>query len=235
MPRGATVIRYEAARGASWQIKFRDADGRQVKRPIGREADGVTRKDAEAAGRAAVVNVESKEWRKPPPLTFRKAVADWYDEQKAEKGWRPTTMVQYRSIRDRLEEEFGPRRLADLRPSDVTAWAVVTERIDRNPATGVPHPRAAQRKGKALTPQEVQALTRAFEDDQEARVRRRSRSGCGSTAARPPARPTHSGCSSTPNGAASTATNGSPRRSGPPTQPLAWTTRRGCGRSTTCG
>ena len=40
------------------------------------------------------------------------------------------------------------------------AWAVVTERVDRNVATGVPHPRPAQRKGSALTPQEVQALAR---------------------------------------------------------------------------
>lgn len=92
---------------------------------------------------------------------------------------------------------FGGRRLADLRPSDVStyktqmleagysaasvcrdlsilhsmlAWAVVTERIDRNVATGVPHPRPAQRKGNALTPQEVQALARAFTDEQDGLV-----------------------------------------------------------------
>jgi integrase len=47
------------------------------------------------------------------------------------------------------------------------AWAVVTERVDRNVATGVPHPRPAQRKGNALTPQEVQALARAFTDGQD--------------------------------------------------------------------
>jgi integrase len=194
MPRGAAVIRYEGARGVSWKIKFRDTEGRQVKRTVGREADGVTRKDAEAAARAAVVDVESKGWRKPPPLTFRQAIADWYTEQSAEKGWKPSTTVQYRSVRQRLETAFGSRRLAVLRPSDIStykvrmlsegyaaatvsrdlsilhsmlAWAVVTERIDRNPATGVPHPRAAQRKGNALAPQEVQALARAFTDDQD--------------------------------------------------------------------
>ena len=161
MPRGAAVLRYEGARGVVWKIKFRDAEGRQVKRTIGREADGVTRKDAEAAARAAVVKVETKGWRKPPPLTFRQASADWFAEQQAEKGWKPATTAQYVSIRARLDEAFGPRRLADLRPSDVSAyktrmledgysaasvsrdmsilhsmlaWAVVTERIDRNPA-----------------------------------------------------------------------------------------------------
>ena len=197
MPRNAAVIRYEGARGVSWKIKFRDADGRQVKRTIGRESDGVTRKHAEAAARQAVVNVETKGWRKPPPLTFRQASADWFAEQQAEKGWKPATAAQYVSIRRRLDDAFGGRRLADLRPSDVStyktqmleagysaasvcrdlsilhsmlAWAVVTERIDRNVATGVPHPRPAQRKGNALTPQEVQALARAFTDEQDGLV-----------------------------------------------------------------
>jgi integrase len=194
MPRGAAVIRYEGARGVTWQIKFRDSDGRQVKRTVGREADGVTRKDAEAAARAAAVAVEQKGWRKPPALTFTQAAADWFSEQQAEKQWTPSTAAQYVSIRARLVDAFGPRRLADLRPSDVSAykqamltdgyaaasvsrdmsilhsllaWAVVTERIDRNVATGVPHPRAARRKGNALSPQEVQALTRAFKDEQD--------------------------------------------------------------------
>jgi integrase len=194
MPRGAAIIRYEGVRGVTWKIKFRDADGRQVKRTIGREADGVTRKDAEAAARAAVVNVERKGWRKPPPLTFKQAADDWFAEQQAEKGWKPATVGQYVSIRGRLDAAFGHRRLADLRPSDVAAykqqmlrkgysaasisrdmsilhsllaWAVVTERIDRNVATGVPHPRPAQRKGTALTPQEVQALARAFTEEQD--------------------------------------------------------------------
>lgn len=194
MPSGACVIRYEGPRGVVWKIKFRDADGRQVKRTVGREADGVTRKDAEAAARTAVVQVESKGWRKPPPLTFKQASADWFAEQKTEKGWKPSTVVQYVSVRRRLEDTFGSRRLADLRPSDVTgyktqrlseglsaatvsrdlsilhsllSWAVVTERVDRNVAAGVPHPRPAQRKGTALTPQQVQALARAFTDEQD--------------------------------------------------------------------
>src|SRR5207249_1741845 len=49
----------------------------------------------------------------------------------------------------------------------IFAWAVVTERMDRNPAAGVPHPRAAQRKGNALRPEEVQALLRGFRESQD--------------------------------------------------------------------
>ncbi len=107
------------ARGVTWKIKFRDADGLQVKRTVGREADGVTRKQAEAAARAAVVNVASKGWRKPPPLSFRQASADWFAEQKAEKGWKPAS--EYVSIRARLDMAFGRKRLVDLRPSDVSS------------------------------------------------------------------------------------------------------------------
>jgi integrase len=49
----------------------------------------------------------------------------------------------------------------------IFAWAVVTERMDRNPADGVPHPAAAKRKGNALRPEEIQALARAFVVEQD--------------------------------------------------------------------
>jgi hypothetical protein len=35
MPSGACVIRYEGARGVTWKVKHRDADGRQVKETVG--------------------------------------------------------------------------------------------------------------------------------------------------------------------------------------------------------
>jgi hypothetical protein len=35
---------------------------------------------------------------------------------------------------------------------------------DRNPVDGVPHPRAAQRTGNAVRPQDVQALLRGFDE-----------------------------------------------------------------------
>jgi integrase len=131
---------------------------------------------------------------KPKPLTFADASKAWFAEQEQEKGWRPATAKQYRSIVARLDDAFGRMQLAELRPSDVTAyksrmltggysgasvsrdmsilhsllaWAVVSERVDRNVATGVPHPKRTQRKGDALTPQEVQALAKAFSDDQD--------------------------------------------------------------------
>jgi integrase len=178
----------------SFAIKFRDADGQQVKRTVGRERDGVTRKDAEAALRDALVKVERRGWRKPAPLTFTVASEQWFAEQQTEKRWKPRTVAQYVSIRRRLDDVFGRMRLADIRPSHVVAlkrrmleegysaasvsrdlsvlhslfqWAVVGEKVDRNPVSGVPHPRAAQRKGSALSPKDVQALARAFTNEQD--------------------------------------------------------------------
>jgi integrase/recombinase XerC len=72
-------------------------------------------------------------------------------------------------MRDMLAEGYSAASVSrDMSiPHSLLAWAVVTERTDRNVATGVPHPRPAQRKGNALTPQEVQALARAFTDKQD--------------------------------------------------------------------
>jgi hypothetical protein len=43
VPSGAAVIRYDGVRGVVWRVKYRDADGRQAKETLGREADGWTR------------------------------------------------------------------------------------------------------------------------------------------------------------------------------------------------
>ena len=192
MPSGS-VIRYEGARGVVWRVKYSDATGKQVMETIGAERDGVTRKTAETELLDRLVKVEKGRWRKPPPLTFKTAAAGWQAEQETEKQWKPATVAQYRLIVDRLNDWFGAMRLAAIRPADVVAykaamletysgasvsrdlsilhslfaWAVVTERVDRNPVEGVPHPRAAQRKGNALRPDEVQALLRGFDDEHD--------------------------------------------------------------------
>ncbi len=106
MPSGACVIRYNGRRGIVWRVKYADADG-QVMETVGAERDGVTRKRAESELRDRLVKVEKGRWRKPPPLTFRTASADWRVEQEVEKQWKPRTVAQYRSILARLNEWFG--------------------------------------------------------------------------------------------------------------------------------
>jgi integrase len=102
----------------------------------------------------------------------------------------PSTAAQYRSIVGRLNDYFGSLAVAAIRPRHVTAyktealerysaasvsrdlsilhgilaWAVVHEHIDRNPAAGVRHPHARQRKGVVLTPAQFQLLGRSFDD-----------------------------------------------------------------------
>ena len=71
MPSGAAVIRYEGTRGVTWRVKYRDADGRQVKETVGREADGITRKHSEAALRERLVKVETRGGASRPPTMFR--------------------------------------------------------------------------------------------------------------------------------------------------------------------
>jgi hypothetical protein len=175
MPSGACVLRYEGARGVVWRVKYRDATGKQVMETIGREADGVTRESAEIELRDRLTRVGKGHWRRPAPLTF--ASETWYAEALSEKSWAKATTAQYESIRRRLVDSFGHKRLEEIRPSDVSAykrtmldegysgasvsrdlsilhsiiaWAVVTERMDRNPADGVPHPTAAKRKELGL-------------------------------------------------------------------------------------
>ncbi len=191
MPSGSVVI-YKGARGDVVRLKGRDDQGRQTMETLGRISDGWTRKKATLELAKRLDQVE-KGWRKPASLTFENAAELWRAEAEVEKNWRPSTITQYVSILNRLNDWFKGMNLAQIRPSDVTAykvakletlsgasvsrdlsilhsvfaWAVVTERADRNPCEGVPHPRAAQRKGNALRPEEMQALLRAFTGEQD--------------------------------------------------------------------
>lgn len=71
MPSGACVIRREGKRGVVFYVKYRDADGRQVKERLGREVDGWTERKAKAELRHRLSDVERKGWRKPRALTFK--------------------------------------------------------------------------------------------------------------------------------------------------------------------
>src|SRR5919201_1995091 len=101
MPSGSAVLRYEGPRGVTWKIKYRDADGRQVKETLGRAADGWSRRKAEAELRARLVAVERDGYRKPAPSTFATFAAEWLDEYPASKGLKRSTVEGYRMIIER--------------------------------------------------------------------------------------------------------------------------------------
>src|SRR4051794_40116497 len=97
MPSGACVIKYEGVRGVVWKVKYRDADGVQVKETIGRESDGVTRKQAEAVLRDRLVRVEQKGYVKPKALTFSDYARTWFAQSEQSAGWKPNTVGAYRN------------------------------------------------------------------------------------------------------------------------------------------
>jgi integrase len=197
VPRGAAVIPYDGKRGRVWRIKYADADGKQVMETIGAERDGVTRKIAEAKLRDRLVKVERRGWRKPAPLSFKIYAERWFEEGEARRGWKPSTVAEYRSVRRRLVDAFGPMRLAEIRPRHVAAYvttataeglapatiarilavlhalfktAVREELIDSNPAAAVERPKILPRRWRILEPEEVRRVAQAFTDEQAAAV-----------------------------------------------------------------
>jgi integrase len=192
MPRGAAVVAYRGKRGTTWSIKYVDATGAQVWERVGRESDGVTRKQAEAELRERLVRVERKGWRKPPPLTFAAYAATWFAEGEKRRRWKPATVAQYRSVRRRLVDALGPYPLAAIRPRHVAEYvaaasdtlgasavgrdvsilaaifttALREELVERNPAARTERPKLPPFRPAILEPVEVARVAKAFTDEQ---------------------------------------------------------------------
>jgi hypothetical protein len=192
MPSGACVIRREGKRGAVFYVKFTDAAGVQVKERLGPESDGWTEKKARRELRHRLADVERKGWRRPAPLTFGEYAETWFAEGEARRRWKPGTVTQYRSVRRRLVEHFGPLPLAAIRPRHVAEYvaeasgelgaSTVTrdvsllhaifvtakreELVEGNPAERAERPKLPRRKWRILEPEEVARVARAFTDEQ---------------------------------------------------------------------
>ena len=194
MPRGAAVIRYEGPRGVSWRIKFVDADGPQVKETVGREADGITRKHAEAALRERLVKVETRGWRKPArPRSTRRRGSAGGDEARLEAGHRR----RHPDASSTSQRRVGDVAVASIRPRDVAAFidnqlgtfaartvnvhlnllhdvmkggAVADELIPSNPVSGVERPKVKRNRWRILQPAEVPVVSKAFSDARARRV-----------------------------------------------------------------
>jgi integrase len=192
MPSGS-VIEYAGKRGIVYRVKYTDGDGRQVMETIGAERDGVTRKHAEAELRERLVKIDRKGWRKPAALTFATYAERWFAAGEQKRGWKPATVAQYRVVRRRLVEGFGPRPLAAIRPRDVAAYiaemsntyapatvgvdvsilhaifvsAQREELVETNPAARAERPKVQQKRWRILEPAEVARVERAFTDEQD--------------------------------------------------------------------
>ena len=109
------LVEYRGKRGVVFRIK----SGRR--RRTGHADRRRDRKEAIALLEERRVNVR-KGYRKPAPLTFAAAFAEWFGDASVSADWRESTRKQYVVVRRRLEGVFGPRRLEQLRPSDVVGY-----------------------------------------------------------------------------------------------------------------
>lgn len=196
MPSGSAVIRYEGTRGTVYRVKYRDASGRQVMETLGRETDGWTKAKAERELRHRLTDVERKGWRKPEAVTFASYVEIWFEEGEKRRRWKPATARQYRSVKRRLVDYFGPMPLATVRPRHVAEFvanasadygaATVSrdvsvlhtilesarreELIDGNPAARAERPKLPRRRWRILEPAEITAVASALKSRPLARV-----------------------------------------------------------------
>lgn len=116
--------------------------------------------------------------RRPAPLTFGEYAATWFSEGATRRGWKPSTVLQYRSLRRRLVEHFGPMPLAAIRPRHIAEYiaeksdeygasvvgrdvdllhaifktAVKGELVESNPAAGAERPKLPRRHWRILEP-----------------------------------------------------------------------------------
>jgi integrase len=112
---GACVLRVEGKRGVVFKIKYRDANGRQVKETLGREADGWTEKKAEAELDERLVDVRRDGLVKPAAMTFADVANEWLATYPQTKRLKPSTIDGYRSIVEQhLVPALGHLRVGDL-------------------------------------------------------------------------------------------------------------------------
>ena len=188
MPSGAAVICYEGKRGVVWRIKFRDADGRQVKETLGPEP----RWNADRAQRELgkrLDAVEKGRWRKPVALTFRAFAERFQREYLPGRNLKTSTIVDYElTIRRHLLPAFGDTELRAIEPAQLDAYitaktgtlspktitnhlrllgvmfkvALRWRLVDVDPTAAVEAPRAEAPEMKVLTEAEVAHLLAAY-------------------------------------------------------------------------
>jgi len=207
-PPSGHVFRLDRARGPVWYAKYRLPDGRQVQRKIGPAwtergrppAGYVTKRLAEAWLR----DVLDRARRGSLPgmvrtgATFADAAAEYLRYAADERGCKPSTLRDYRSVIEaHLLPRFGAERIEDISPAMVEAWRAslgtdlagrtknkllfvlnaVFRRAQRvwglplNPVAGMEKYRLRSSGDiDVFSPEEVLALVRAAGDQQDAAI-----------------------------------------------------------------
>jgi integrase len=192
MPSGAAVIRYDGKRGVVFYVKYRDASGRQIKERLGPTSEGWSRRKAEAELRARLVAVDREGYRRPEPTTFKTFALAWLADYPEAKSLKRSTRRGYDSIVNRhLVPAFGTLQLGDVTVERIERHLAGKRRgglsgatlnrqlnvlslvmgaalrrglVRANPVALVERPREARRKWRILSPAEVGAVERAFDE-----------------------------------------------------------------------
>jgi integrase len=192
MLHGAAVIRYQGTRGASWQIKYRDATGRQVKETLGPEPEWNRAKAERELGKRLAAVEDG--FRKPDKLTFAEFAKRFRDEYLPGRNLKSTTLENYGYILEgHLLPHFGGQRLSELesRPELIDTYislkasqglsaktihnhvlllnlmlrrATVWRLIRSNPIDSIDRPRLDQPEMNVLNEGEISRLANAYDE-----------------------------------------------------------------------
>src|SRR5436190_7659466 len=186
--RNGSVIRYGGKRGATWSIRYRDADGRRVSETLGRELDGWDKKRATEALRERLVDVKREGRRRLDPMRFETFAREWLDSYPVAKDLKRSTTEGYTSMVERhLIPELGRLQLAAIDAQELDRYlahkkalaprtrnrhlnllhslfkaAEARGVVRSNPVSAVERPREPRRRWRILSPAEVGAVKRAF-------------------------------------------------------------------------
>lgn len=190
MPSG--VVLYEGKRGGVWRIRYLDAAGRQVQETLGKTEAGWTKRKAQAELRARVVDVKREGHRRPASETFGSFARAWLETYPEAKGLKTSTRRGYGWIVnshlipalgkhklgqvdvERIELYIARKRAGGLAPrtvnrhlnllSLVLGSAAKRQLIRANPIPLVDRPEEPRRRWRILSPVEVRAVERAFDE-----------------------------------------------------------------------
>jgi site-specific recombinase XerD len=188
--RNGSVIRYAGKRGATWSIRYRDADGRRVSETLGREADGWGKKQATEALRERLVDVRREGRRRLDPMRFETFAREWLANYPATKDLKRSTTEGYTSIVEghlipklgrkqlaaidagEMERYIARKRKAGLAPRTLNRHLNLLHSLMKsaegrglvrsNPVSAVERPREPRRRWTILSPVEVGRVERAF-------------------------------------------------------------------------
>jgi integrase len=140
--------------------------------------------------RERLVRVDKKDYRHPKPTSFQTYAETWFSEGPTRRRWKPRTIVQYRAVRRRLVDWFGPMPLQAIRPRHVAAYVAASrhgpatigvdlsllhaifvtaqreEIVESNPAANAERPKLPPFRPQIVEPVEVARVAKAFTDEQ---------------------------------------------------------------------